>query len=129
MTYIKRNWLINKQDHYLIKQLLSIYIINCRHSLVFQAVCLLRLHSVTHQLVSGASLLHCYSKHGFSRSKCLLGTARHIGKLLEPKAFYGESKQARIWLSAMKQYFQAVGLEEYESSHSIQMCNIYSALL
>ena len=35
-------------------------------------------------------------------------------KLPKPKAFYGDYKQARAWLSAVHRYFTAVGLDEDE---------------
>ena len=49
--------------------------------------------------------------------------------LSEPKAFYGDSKQVQSWLSAVKHYFQTVGLEEDEASNSIRMCYICSPLM
>ena len=33
-------------------------------------------------------------------------------KLPKPKAFHGDHKQARAWLSAVYRYFTAVGLDE-----------------
>ena len=39
-------------------------------------------------------------------------------KLPEPKPFYGDHKLARAWMSAVKQYFIAVGLDEDEAAHS-----------
>ena len=35
----------------------------------------------------------------------------------ELKDFCGNSKQAQLWLSAVKYYLQAVGLEEDKPSH------------
>ena len=35
-------------------------------------------------------------------------------KLPEPKAFYGDHKQGRAWLSAVCRYFTAVGLDKDE---------------
>ena len=35
-------------------------------------------------------------------------------KLPKPKAFYGDHKQARVWLSAVRRYFTAMGLDEDE---------------
>ena len=35
-------------------------------------------------------------------------------KLPEPKAFYGDHKQARAWLSVVQRCFTTVGLDEDE---------------
>jgi len=39
-------------------------------------------------------------------------------KLLKPKPFYGDHKLARAWMSAVKWYFIAVGLDEDKAAHS-----------
>ena len=50
-------------------------------------------------------------------------------KLPEPKAFYGDHKQARAQLSAAYRYFTAVGLDKDEQAHSVWMTNICCTLM
>ena len=50
-------------------------------------------------------------------------------KLPEPKLFYGDHKLARAWMSAVKRYFIAVGLDEDEAAHSERMVHICCALM
>lgn len=50
-------------------------------------------------------------------------------KLPEPKAFYGDNKLARSWLSAIRRYFAAVELDEDEPADTIRMCTLACALM
>ena len=50
-------------------------------------------------------------------------------KLPEPKPFYGDHKLARAWMSAVKPYLIAVGLDEDEAAHSERMVHICCALM
>ena len=52
-------------------------------------------------------------------------------KLAEPKPFNGNTMQAHIWLSALKQYFIAIGLvyKATEASGTLAVCQYAVALM
>ena len=50
-------------------------------------------------------------------------------KLPDPKAFHGDHKQSKAWLSKVCRYFIVVVLAKDEWAHSIQMTNICCALV
>ena len=50
-------------------------------------------------------------------------------RLPEPKSFYGDHKLARAWISSVRRYFTAVGLDEDDEAHSERMASICCALM
>ena len=52
-----------------------------------------------------------------------------MAQLQEPKLFYGDHKLARAWMSVVKWYFIALGLDEDEAAHSERMVHIFCGLM